>query len=199
MMTRFGTVFLMMFFLAAIGVRSVDAQVGPVVISPRQGQVLQGVVTIRGSSDLSGFVSAEVAFTYSTDTTGTWFLISKSSQPVRLDTLATWDTTTITDGEYILRLRVHLKGGSSVDLLVTNLRVRNYTPVETPTPEPTAILPTATLIPTLTFTPYPLPTPLPTNPAILTPVDVSKSIAYGGFGAVLFLIVIGVYFTLRRR
>jgi hypothetical protein len=198
-MTRFGTFFLTMFFLAAVAVRNVDAQVGPVVISPRQGQVLQGVVTIKGSSDVSGFASVEMAFAYVGDTTGTWFQIAKSSQPVSLDALAAWDTSTITDGEYILRMRVHLKGGSSLDVLVTNLRVRNYTPVETPTPEPTAILPTATLIPTLTFTPFPLPTPLPTNPAILTPVDVSKSIGYGGIGALLLLIIIGVYLGLRRR
>jgi hypothetical protein len=198
-MTRFGIFFLMMFFLAAVAVRNVDAQVGPVVISPRQGQVLQGVVTIKGSSDVSGFVSVEVAFAYAGDTTGTWFQIAKSNQPVSLDTLATWDTTTITDGDYILRIRVYLKSGSSIDVPVPNLRVRNYTPVETPTPEPTAILPTATMLPTLTVTPFPLPTPLPTNPAILTPVDVSKSIGYGGIGAVLLLIVIAVYLGLRRR
>ncbi len=153
----------------------------------------------QGITDVAGFVSAEVAFTYAGDTTGTWFLIATSNQPVNLDTLATWDTTTITDGDYILRVRVYLKDGSSLDVPVPNLRVRNYTPVETPTPAPTAILPTATPIPTLTATPFPSPTPLPTNPAILTPADVSKSIAYGGLGAVFFLIVIGVYLGLRRR
>jgi hypothetical protein len=30
-------------------------------------------------------------------------------------------------------------------------------------------------------------------------VDVSKSIAYGGLGAVFFLIVLGIYLVMRRR
>jgi hypothetical protein len=190
---------LLILYLTAAAFRTVAAQVGPVIVSPRQGEVLQGVVTIKGSSDVAGFVSAEVAFAYAGDTTATWFLIAASSLPVNLDTLATWDTTIITDGDYVLRVRAYLKDGSPLDILVLNLRVRNYTPVETPTPVPTALQPTATSTPTLTATPFPSPTPLPYNPAILTPMDVSKSIAYGGLGAVLFLIVLGAYLGLRRR
>ncbi len=189
----------MILSLSAFGVGNVAAQAGPVVLSPREGEVLQGVVTIKGSSDVAGFLSEEVAFSYAGDTTGTWFIIATSNQPVHLDTLATWDTTTITDGDYILRVRVYLKDGSFLDVPIPNLRVRNYTPVETPTPAPTALQATATPTPTLTVTPFPSPTPLPLNPAVLTPVDVSKSIAYGGLGAVLFLIVLGVYIRLRRR
>jgi len=198
-MIRIGILFLIVLFLATDAVSAVAAQVGPVIVSPQQNEMLQGVVTIKGSSDVAGFVSAEVSFAYARETTGSWFLIATSSQPVNLDTLATWDTTTITDGDYILRLRVSLKDGSSLDVQVSNLRVRNYTPVETPTPAPTELQATATILPTLTAAPFPSPTPLPDNPAILTPVDLSKSITYGGLGAVLFLIVLRVFLGLRRR
>jgi len=198
-MIRIGILFLIVFFLATDAVSAVAAQVGPVIVSPQQNEVLQGVVAIKGSSDVAGFVSAEVSFAYVGETTGSWFLIATRSQPVNLDTLATWDTTTITDGDYVLRLRVSLKDGSSLDVQVSNLRVRNYSPVETPTPAPTALQATATILPTLTAAPFPSPTPLRDNPAILTPVDLSKSITYGGLGAVLFLIVVRVYLGLRRR
>jgi hypothetical protein len=198
-MTRIGTLFVLIIYLASIAVTSVAAQTGPLVISPRQGDVLQGVVIIKGTTDLKGFVSAEVDFAYTGDPTVTWFLIATNNQRVNLDNLAVWDTTTITDGNYILRVRVYLKDGSFLDAAVPNLRVRNYTPIETPTPAPTALQPTVTMTPTLTSTPFPAPTPLPPNASILTPVDVSKSIAYGGLGAVFLLIVLGIYLGLRRR
>lgn len=186
-------------YLASMVASPVAAQAGLLVISPHQGDVLQGIVTIQGTSDISGFVSAELAFSYTGDNTGNWFLITASSQPVNLDVLATWDTSTITDGDYVLRLRIYLKHGITQDFLVPDLRVRNYTPIETPTPAPTPLQPTATLAPTLTVTPFSTPTPLPPNPAVLTPMDVSKSIVYGGAGAILFLILLGITIGLRRR
>jgi hypothetical protein len=189
----------LMSFLAALAVRPIAAQSGPAVISPRQGEALQGVVTVKGSSDMTGFLSSEIAFAYAGDPTGTWFPIAASSQPVADGTLATWDTTTITDGDYVLRLRVYLTDGSNLDIIVANLRVRNYTPVETPTPAPTALQ--ATLVPTATLmaTPFPTLTALPRNPAALTPADISTSIACGGLAAVLLLLVLGVYLWLRRK
>ena len=108
--------------------------VDPVIVEPRPGDVLQGVVKIAGSDDVPGFVSTEVSFSYADDPTGTWFLIAASVQPVTNDSLATWDTTVITDGDYVLRLRVYLTDGNSRETILSGLRVRNYTPVETPTP-----------------------------------------------------------------
>lgn len=178
----------------------VNAQTGgPVIGSPRSGGVLQGVVTISGSSDITGFVSAEVSFTYAEDPTGTWFTVALNNQPVLNDGLATWDTTVITDGDYVLRLRVYLIDGSSREVLVSGLRVRNYTPVETPTPIP--IAPEATPLPTITPTaiPFPTPTSLPRNPATLAPTDVSASIVYGGLMAITIFIIVSIYLWLRRK
>ena len=198
-MTRIGKLLLLIPFLAAVAVRSVAAQGQPVILSPRQGEVLQGTVTITGSSAETGFLSSEVDFAYAGDTTGTWFLVAAASQPVDSNTLATWDTTTITDGNYNLRLRVYLKDGTHLDAIIPDQRVRNYTPVETPTPAPTAILPTLTPTDTLTPTPFPTPTPLPVNPAVLTRADISTSLVYGGLGAVILIIILGIYFWLRRN
>jgi hypothetical protein len=177
-----------------------NAQFGdPVIVAPRLGDVLQGVVTITGTSDVTGFVAAEISFSYMDDPTGTWFLISKNSQPVFSNTLATWDTTIITDGIYVLRLRVYLIDGSSSDTLVSGLRVRNYSPVETPTPM--ALAPETTPLPTITptATPFPTPTTLPPNPATLAPTDVSTSILYGGLAGILTFMIIGIYLWLRRK
>jgi len=192
------SLFFGMFLASPVLVR--NAQFGdPVIVAPRPGDVLQGVVTIAGSSDFTGFVSAEVSFTYADDPTGTWFLIAMNSQPVFNDRLAIWDTTVITDGDYVLRLRVYLTDGSSREALVSGLRVRNYTPVETPTPM--ALAPEATPLSTITptATPFPTPTALPRNPAALAPTDVSASILYGGLAAILTFVIVGIYLWLRRK
>jgi hypothetical protein len=192
------TLFFGIFLTTPVLARSI--QFGdPAIISPRTGSVLQGVVTISGSSEVTGFAAAEVSFTYSDDPTGTWFLIAKDNQPIFSDTLATWDTTIITDGNYVIRLRVYLADGSSRDALVSGLRVRNYSPVETPTPMP--LVPEATALPTIppTATPLATPTSLPRNPAMLAPIDVSISILYGGLAVILTFLIIGIYLWLRRK
>ena len=200
-MTRAYRILFLSIFLTVVHVMQVGAQTeGELIIkTPQAGEALQGIVTINGSVNMAGFLFSEVAFAYAGDTTGTWFLIAALNNQVTEGTLATWDTTTITDGNYILRLRVYLDDGSFHDVTVRNLRVRNYTPVETPTPAPTSIRPT--LVPTITLTPTPFPTPtlLPTNPAILTPANVSMSVGYGGLAAIILLIVLGSYLWLRRK
>jgi hypothetical protein len=196
--------------------RPVTKQAGPGILSPGQGDALQGVVTIKGTSYVSGFTWSELAFAYSEDTTDTWFMIAASSQAVVQDVLATWDTTTITDGNYVLRLRVHLSDGGQLDFMLPSLRVRNYTAIETPTPSPTAVItltpmamtptvrtpvpvkPTSTPTRTLTPTMIPTPTNLPGNSAIITTFDLTKSIAFGGAAAILFLLVLSLYLKLRR-
>ena len=172
---------------------------GPTITTPLPGDALQGMVTVVGSSAIPGFVSAELAFSYINDPTGTWFLITTLSQPVVNQGLTTWDTSSITDGNYNLRLRVFLTDGNLLDILVSNLRVRNYTPVETPTPAPT--VPQATLLPTITLTPTPFPTPtdLPRNLAVLSRTDVSSSIIFGGMAACMLFIIVGIYLWLRRN
>ncbi len=201
MIARISLIFLCV--LASVGVPAVpvhaQAPSSLSITTPRSGDALQGSVTINGSNTVLGFFSSDVSFSYSGDTTGTWFLISTVNAPINEGPLTTWDTTSITDGNYSLRLRVYLDDGTTRDTFVYNLRVRNYTPIETPTPAPTAIRPTP--VPTITLTPTPFPTPtlMPANDAILTPTDVSITIGYGGIAAVILLGIIGFYLWLRKK
>jgi hypothetical protein len=187
-----------MFYSSPLQART--AQLGdPVINSPKTGDVLQGVVVVDGSSDIDGFVSAEISFAFTDDPTGTWFLLAINNQPVSNNRLVSWDTTVITDGNYVLRMRISLVSGPAKEILVSDLRVRNYTSMETLTPPP--ITPAATIIPTraATVTGYPTPTVLARNPATLTPLDVSASVVYGGSAAIFMFIIIGIYLRLRRK
>ena len=176
-----------------------QADSGISIENPSAGEALQGIVTITGTNNAQGFGYSEVEFAYSNDSTGTWFLIATNTSPTTGGVLGTWDTTTITDGNYRLRLRVHLEDGSLRDAAIPNLRVRNYTAVETPTPAPTARQPTR--VPTITLTPtlFPTPTMLPTNAAILTRSEITWSAGLGGAVAILILAIISLYLWLRRK
>lgn len=175
------------------------AEPGISISSPVPGQALQGNVTISGSSVAEGFVSSELAFAYSGDPTDTWFLIVEATQPVASGPLAQWDTSTITDGNYSLRLRVMLQNGNHLEVIVPGLRVRNYTPVETDTPTP--VTPTATRLPgetpvpsiTPTIAVRPTSTPLPTNPAEVSRNDIAMSAGKGALAIVGLFALMAVY------
>jgi hypothetical protein len=79
-----------------------------VIRAPTDGQAVQGGVILLGSTGMEGFLSYEVDFTYANNPPQTWFLVQESAVPVQDGILAVWDTTTITDGEYSLRLKVNL-------------------------------------------------------------------------------------------
>jgi hypothetical protein len=189
----------------------------PAVISyPLPGQALQGDILITGTTRAEGFAAYEISFGYDPDPTGTWFKIEVSTQPVDNGVLAHWDTTTITDGDYALRMLTTLTDGSQIILYVPGLRVRNYSAIETDTPTPVpptdtpppgtplppSTTPTSTPIPSATPIP-PTPTPLPTNPAIISQADVLSTIGTGaGIGVGLLVVtgaIIGGRQWLRRR
>jgi len=184
----------------------------PFITSPTAGQALQGVITVQGSTMVEGFQAAELLFGYHGDETQTWFLIAEWSQPIS-GTLTEWDTATLTDGDYTLRLLVRRLSADPVYTDVPALRVRNYSPVETSTPAPSA---TPTVTPTLdpnslpsappTPTPSPSPqpsitptlTPLPPNPAELPPGAVAASVVRGALLSAASLTLLGGYMAIRR-
>ncbi|MCL4528774.1 MAG: hypothetical protein M1282_05120 [Chloroflexi bacterium] len=180
----------------------------PVITSPAAGQVVQGQVAVTGTTDIPNFSSSEVDFAYASDSTNTWFPIHSSTNPVDNAVLGTWDTTSITDGDYILRLRVTLMDGTLQDATVT-VKVRNYTALPTSTAtvtptQPALQIPTAiVLVPTSTSTPTPRPTPPTPTVLPLNPASVTTSEIYSGFwkGAVIALFVFfffGIIIRLRR-
>lgn len=178
----------------------------PAIRAPGGGEALQGQVAIIGTNDVPGFRSAELAFGYQSDASGSWFLLQQSNTPVKEGTLANWDTTTITDGVYQIRMQIFLQDGQVLERKVTGLRVRNYTTIETSTPEalppgqPTA---TSTSTPRADFQPSPVDiTPLPTNPIQVTAQHLESSAVQGVlavFGAVLLgLVYVGLRAIIRR-
>src|SRR5215211_931214 len=111
----------------------------PVAItSPAPNETLRGQVNIIGSTDMPNFVSAQLDFAYASSAAETWFPLQALSQPVFDSPLYTWDTTTITDGGYILRLRVFVADGS-VQEVRAPVTIQNDilpTPTFTPTTAP---------------------------------------------------------------
>jgi hypothetical protein len=169
--------------------------------SPKAGQALQGQVAIRGTTQVDGFQSYEISFSYQHDTTNTWFPVALGKDAVKEGELATWDTTTISDGLYKLKVVVYLRDGRAVQTVVGNLRVRNYTPIETSTPAPavTVDLSTAQFATAQDYVPGGLvtPSPLAENPARVTDLDLGVSLVRGGMVALVLFIVIGLYLGLR--
>ncbi len=173
----------------------------PAIVSPGPGEALQGMVEITGTTDVPGFRRVEIAFAYQSDKTGTWFLLQQSGDRVKDGTLARWDTTMITDGTYRLRMRVFLQDGQVLESALDGLRVRNYTVVETSTPEvrpagKATVTPTAT--PRADFQPKTGDaTPLPTNPAQVTTQHLQLS-ALRGILAVFGAALLGLLYVSLR-
>ncbi|HNT24809.1 MAG TPA: hypothetical protein PKM21_10625 [Anaerolineales bacterium] len=179
------------------------------ISAPLGGQVLQGKVPIMGYTAAGSLQSSELSFAYTNDPTDTWFLIQYSTLPVSNGLLAEWDTTTITDGNYTLRLVATFREGNQQTVTIPGLRVRNYTPIETDTPLPS--MPTATPVPgqptpeppTPTPTPVPTravlaPTALPANPAEISTLTLAQTVGIGALVGLGLLLLLGLYLAFSR-
>lgn len=173
----------------------------PVIESPLEGQVLRGIVAIQGTTDIRGFESAEISYSYDQNDPGTWFLIQQNSQATKKGLLANWDTTIIADGNYRIRLRVYLEGTEISEVIINNLRVRNYSVVETETPHPSLLEQSSqvTVFPTQTIQALDTPTPLPTNPAEISYQKISSSVFQGTACVVIIIGLLFFYLALRSR
>jgi hypothetical protein len=179
----------------------------PVAISsPVAGEALRGQVNIVGSTNVPDFISAQLDFTYASDPTGTWFPLQTLAQSVFDSPLFTWDTTLITDGDYILRLRVFAGDGSfqevTVPVSIQNDAVPTATPAATATPEEvTVLVPTPFLLAasqTPTDVPRPTPTPLPTNPVSLDSTSILLSLGRGALVLLGMFAIAGLILRIRR-
>jgi hypothetical protein len=167
------------------------------ILAPMAGQAIRGNVPILVDTATQGFVSAALFFSYENDNTGTWFLISESLESIPDGVMTEWDTTTLTDGRYDLRLVVKLDHGEQYTSVVPSLRVRNYSPIETdtPTPSPTSA-PQAT--PSPSITPSPTPTPFPPNPLQVTQYDIWVNLLRGAAGGFAAIVLAGLYISIRK-
>jgi hypothetical protein len=177
------------------------------ITSPLAGEVLRGEVTISGTTEIPNFFSAQLDFAYASNPTDTWFPIQTLSQPVADSTLTTWNTTSISDGDYTLRLRVNLLDNTFQEITVP-IGIGNDMVASTQTVAPTSTMnavevqiPTPFLLaasPTPTTPPRPTPTALPTNPAALGQTAIYASLGRGALVILGLFAFSGLIIRLRR-
>lgn len=177
------------------------------ITSPASGDAIRGEVTITGTTDILGFASSQLDYSYASNPTDTWFALQTSTQPVVDSPLATWDTSLISDGDYVLRLRVFVEDGTYQEVTVP-VRTQNDTPIITPTPIVTSTpdkldvqLPTPFLVassPTPTLTPRPTPTLLPTNAVSMNQTAIYTSLGRGALVIIGLFAFVGIILRFRR-
>ena len=148
----------------------VRAQGDVAILSPVDGEGVKGRIIIAGYIKATNAVRYDLDFAYTGQESAGWQPITTADKPAEDGSLGVWDTTAISDGNYTLRLRVYLSDGQTSDHLVSGVRVRNYSVMETTAPSAlTGVItsqPSATLVSLL-----PAGTPskaLPPNPAAIT-------------------------------
>ena len=160
---------------------------------PRVGDSVQGIVEISGTLATNSFNYAEVFFAYAAVDNLNWFMIGRIDQPVSSGLIVRWDTTTITDGVYQLKFRVHNRDESVEELILNPVIVRNYSilPTNTPIAEVTSSITIATMenaTEEMNFA-----TPLPENPASTSNMSLKRSVTGGLIAAgVTLLLLFGV-------
>jgi hypothetical protein len=173
----------------------------PQIIAPRGGEAVQGSVEISGITEVSGFSRVEVEYRYTNDPKNTWFLITESDKSVNPGRIAQWETSTISDGNYDLRVTVFTVDEKIKPVTISGLRVRNYSPVESPTPIPLGEESSTKLTitpPIPTRTPHPTMVSLPKNPAVFTNSDLNYSVFRGAAAGVGFFIVFAIYLVVKK-
>ncbi len=98
------------------------------IVSPVVGTAIRGNVSIFGSASHPDFVQYALEFGPDPNTGGLFYPITPQAitQPVINNVLGAWNTTTVPDGLYQIRLHVYLTGGRQItSILVGGLRVSN--------------------------------------------------------------------------
>lgn len=175
------------------------------ILSPKSGDVLQGNVVITGTVTGVGLQYAEISFQFQdTENSDEWFLISRIDNSVIDDDLISWDTSSIADGNYRLLVKGFYEDGHQLQAISDQLRIRNYTPIETKTADEiltTPVITSESVVITSTSTPPILSTAtnMPSNNLSLEMNDLFASATTGAVIGILVLIVLGVWLIIRRR
>lgn len=172
---------------------------------PLPGEAVQGLLQIYGTVNVDDIDFYTLEFAYHDSTDQTWFGISKGENIIVGNLLGEWDTSSIPDGTYNLRLTVTRMSFDPIFLIVEGIRVRNYSQIETNTPTPTGTIPTHTpsldtpIFPTATLEPTTSPTPFPPNSAVVSKEDLQKTLIRGSIGGVVIFITFLIYRATRKR
>ena len=193
-------------------------------LQPQNDAFLRGSVVFSGTA-IAAWV---LEFSYADNSADTWFPLAQSKTPVSNGTLATWDTSNVTDGLYIVRLTIDtepkqeyiLKIHVSNDTIIeTNTPTLTLTATSTVTVSPTSssmpvqtitATPTSTFtsldtgtdaeVATMTQTPLSVERPVPgKNPASLNPSDILITLGKGSLASVFLFLMAGLFYFLRHK
>jgi hypothetical protein len=120
----------------------VGQETRPIIVQPAQDAAVRDVVQIIGTAVHPEFQRYELYFAPSpVPSDQSWTFIGdahNNQQPLGL--LGTWDSRSVPDGAYALRVRVVKQDGNYIDSDIRRIIVANTRPAETPTPaeSPTA-------------------------------------------------------------
>ncbi len=147
--------------VAAI-VHGQDTPALAIISSPVHDAPLFGPVNITGSAlHPTAFAGYTLEYDLASEIGEQWYPVQERvTQQVQDGVLGTWDTTTVPDGIYQLRLRVYLHDGTFSEAVVSGLRIQNSQPTPMPTLGPALAAPGAQ---------PPTPGPSPTSPIVQPP------------------------------
>jgi hypothetical protein len=123
------------------------------ITAPQAGVALNGLVQIEGTASLGGvfqYYKLEVAANGTENYTVIGGLVR---QQVVNGQLGVWDSASVPDGTYSIRLRVVDTTGNYCEVLASGLQVQNSSPptptsADTPTPAQTEVTPSSAVVPT---------------------------------------------------
>ena len=201
--------------LCIVRLEAAPLQQEAVLTSPRDRDVVRGLLVIKGTATNPNFWKYEIHYAPEPNPTDQWTLLGLHEVQVTDGRLETWDTTQVTDGTYSLRLRVVRVDGNYDEYYVRQISVANVQPTETPTatptpeatrtplpPTPTVIIeqpPTATPRPTPTAGPAGEPTEPPEGTGLnITVQGLGRALLYGVGATVGLFLSMGILTTLRR-
>ena len=106
----------------------------------RTGNIVAGNVQILGSAIHPQFLQYQVEFGPDPNPGNLWFPATIAvTTPVLNGLLGIWNTTTVQDSRYQLRLRVYLRDGTLLTTVINNITVQNR--INTPVPSATPNIP----------------------------------------------------------
>jgi hypothetical protein len=143
----------------------------PIIAQPAQNAPVRGEVQIVGSATHPQFQRYELYFTaWPPPSDQSWVFIGDAHfNPVQLGLLGTWDSRSVTDGTYGLRVRVVKQDGNYLDSESRVVEVANFRQVATPTPNATEA----------TAEPLPTPvdeTPIPTVAVVVPTIEAPPTV-----------------------
>ncbi|NJL54810.1 PKD domain-containing protein [bacterium] len=122
------------------------------ILSPIPGNIVASQVQVIGAASHPQFLQYQLEYGPDPNPNNLWFPISGVIQsPITSQgLLGIWNTTTIPDDVYQLRLRVFLRDGSELRTVTNGVRVQNAQPTPIPTNTPPIPRPVAAFTPDLT-------------------------------------------------